>query len=176
VNIGEAAPAFSLRGIDGVTHALADYGGADLLVLVQSCNHCPNVQAWEGRMISIQDDYAGRGVRLVALSSNDARGYPEDSFPEMRARAARQGYTFDYLHDDEQELARALGSERTPEVFVFDRDRRLRYHGAIDDSRDVASVETHYLRDALDALLSGGEPPLAETAPVGCSVKYRRQA
>jgi hypothetical protein len=124
-------------------------------------------------MSSIQDDFAARGVRLVAVSSNDARGYPEDSFGEMKARAAREGFTFDYLYDESQGLARALAAERTPEVFVFDRDRKLRYHGAIDDNRDPPSVRTQYLRDALGAVLVAGKPPVPESEPVGCSVKYR---
>jgi len=169
-----AAPDFELEGVDGRTHSLADYADADLLVLVQSCNHCPYVQAWEDRMSAIQRDYADRGVRLVAVNSNDAQAYPEDSFEEMRSRATRRGFAFDYLYDPSQGVAQALGAERTPEVFLFDRDRRLRYHGAIDDSRDEAGVTTHYLRDALEAVLAGREPPVAETPPVGCTVKWRR--
>ena len=165
---GDPAPAFWLPGVDGAEHSLDSYD-ADLLVLIQSCNHCPYVQAWEGRMSAIADDYRSRGVALVAVSSNDARGYPEDSFGEMKARAERQGFTFDYLYDEPQELAQALDAERTPEVYVFDRD-----HGAIDDNRDDRAVTEHWLRDALDALLSGGEPSPAETDAVGCSVKYRR--
>jgi peroxiredoxin len=136
VKLADPAPDFSLPGVDGSDHSLADYGDAELLVLIQSCNHCPYVQAWEGRMSEVQRDFADRGVRVVAVSSNDARGYPEDSFPEMKARAERLGFPFDYLYDESQGLARALDAERTPEVFVFDRDRRLRYHGAIDDNRD----------------------------------------
>jgi peroxiredoxin len=124
-------------------------------------------------MIAIQRDYADRGFRLVAVSSNDADRYPADSFEEMRARAEREGFNFDYLYDEEQAVARALGAERTPEVFLFDRDRRLIYHGAIDDSRDDRSVTRHYLRDALDALLAGDEPAVADTPAVGCTVKWK---
>ncbi|MGB2954301.1 MAG: thioredoxin family protein [Gaiellaceae bacterium] len=171
--LGTEAPEFDLPGTDGRRHRLEDYGDAEALVLVQSCNHCPYVQAWEGRMVEIQRDYGDRGAHLVAVSSNDAEAYPADSFEEMRRRAEAQGFNFDYLYDESQEVARALGSERTPEVFVFDRDRRLVYHGAIDDSRDEDGVSQHYLRDALDALLEGSEPAIAETPPVGCSVKYR---
>jgi peroxiredoxin len=168
------APDFDLPGVDGERHSLADYADAEALVLVQSCNHCPYVQAWEDRMSAIQRDYEGRGVRLVAVSSNDAEAYPEDSFEEMRKRAERRGFTFDYLYDEEQGVARALGATRTPEVFLYDRDRRLRYHGAIDDSRDDRAVTRHYLRDALDAVLAGRDPATAETPPVGCTVKWRR--
>jgi peroxiredoxin len=171
--LGSDAPSFDLPGVDGDQHSLGDYADAPLLALVQSCNHCPYVQAWEGRMIGLQRDYGDRGFRLVAISSNDAEHYPDDSFEEMRARAERLGFNFDYLYDEDQSVAHALGAERTPEVFLFDGDRKLVYHGAIDDSRDDRAVSQHYLRDALDALLAGEKPSVAETPAVGCSVKYR---
>ena len=171
--LGSQAPAFDLPGVDGRNHSLDEYADAPALAVVWSCNHCPYVQAWEGRMVAIQRDYADRGVRLVAVNSNDVEKYPEDSFPEMQARAERQRFNFDYLFDEDQSVARAYGPERTPEVFLFDGDRRLVYHGAIDDSRDDRAVGSHYLRDALDAVLAGSEPPVAETPPVGCSVKWR---
>jgi peroxiredoxin len=173
IALGARPPRFRLPGVDGRTHTLDDYADVGILVLVQSCNHCPYVQAWEGRLIEIQRDYEDRGVRVVAVNSNDADAYPEDSFDEMKARAQRERFNFDYLFDEPQEMARALESERTPEVFVFDRERRLVYHGAIDDNRDETAVTQRYLRDALDAILDGREPPVAETPPVGCSVKWR---
>jgi ferredoxin len=172
LTLAERAPTFALPGVDGREHTLASYDDADVLVLIQACNHCPYVLAWEGRLIEIQHDYADRGVRLVAFNSNDATRYPEDSLEAMIAHAASVGHNFDYLHDADQSLARALGSERTPEVFVFDRDRRLVYHGAIDDNRDDTAVSRRYLRDALDALLAGAPAPVAETPPVGCTVKW----
>jgi peroxiredoxin len=171
--ITETAPSFTLPGVDGRDHSLDDYGDAESLVLVQSCNHCPYVQAWEGRLIAIQQEYGDRGVRIVAISSNDVSKHPEDSFDQMQLRAREQGFNFDYLYDESQEVARALGSERTPEVFVFDRERRLAYHGAIDDSRDESAVTIRYLRDALDAVLTREVPAVAETPPVGCTVKWR---
>jgi peroxiredoxin len=172
LTLADRAPSFSLPGTDGQQHSLEDYADSDFLVLIQSCNHCPYVLAWEGRMKAIERDYGNRGVRVVAVNSNDAIRYPADSFEEMRTRAEREGFKFDYLHDEDQSLARALGAERTPEVFVFDRDRRLVYHGAIDDNRDDTAVTQHYLREVLDALLDGRDPPVQETEPVGCSVKW----
>jgi peroxiredoxin len=168
-----SAPDFTLPGVDGRTHSLADYADAEILVLVQSCNHCPYVLAWEGRLNQIQRDYEPRGVAIVAVCSNDATTHPVDSFDAMVEHARDASYVIDYLHDEDQSLARALGSERTPEAFVFDAERRLRYHGAIDDNRDDEAVSTHYLRDALDAVLAGQEPAVTETPPVGCTVKWR---
>lgn len=171
--LGTEAPSFDLPGVDGRNHSLGDYADDDVLVLIQSCNHCPYVQAWESRMVDLQRELGDRGVRIVAVNSNDAGSHPEDSFDEMRARAESRGFNFDYLYDERQAVARELGAERTPEVFVFDRERRLRYHGAIDDSRDEDAVTQHYLRDALEALLDGRDPELTETPAVGCTVKWR---
>jgi hypothetical protein len=124
---------------------------------------CAYVQAWEDRLSAIGRDYADRGVGVVAVNSNDAANYPADSFEEMQRRASTQGFAFDYVNDEPQAVARELGAERTPEVFLFDRDRRLVYHGAIDDSRDEDGVSQQYLRDALDAVLSDQEPAVNET-------------
>ena len=109
----------------------------------------------------------------MAVNSNDVSSHPEDSFEEMQKRASAEGFAFDYLYDEPQAVARALGAERTPEVFVYDRDRQLVYHGAIDDSREEDGVSQQYLRDALAAVLSGQEPPLSETPAVGCTVKWK---
>jgi peroxiredoxin len=174
VTIAQTAPSFTLPGVDGRDHSLDDYRDARALVLVQSCNHCPYVRAWEGRLNTIQKDYADRGVSVVAINSNDAVSHPGDSFEEMQARASEQGFAFDYLHDEQQSIAHALGSERTPEVFVFDGDRKLVYHGATDDNRDDTAVAAHYLRDALDAVLAGTAPAIADTPAVGCTVKWRK--
>jgi peroxiredoxin len=174
IAISETAPSFDLPGVDGRSHSLDDYADARALVLVQSCNHCPYVQGWEGRLIAIQRDYTEQDVHIVAISSNDVASHPEDSFEQMEVRAREQGFNFDYLYDESQSIARALGSERTPEVFVFDGDRRLVYHGAIDDNRDETAVTAHYLRDALDAVLAGTTPAVADTPPVGCTVKWRQ--
>jgi peroxiredoxin len=173
LTLGTQAPSFDLPGVDGRNHTLDDYADAPLLALVQSCNHCPYVQAWEGRMKELQHEYEPKGFRLVAISSNDADAYPEDSFAEMRTRHERRGFNFDYLYDEDQSIARTLGATRTPEVFLFDRDRRLIYHGAIDDSRAEGEVSQRYLRDAIEATLEGREPEVTDTPPVGCTVKWK---
>jgi peroxiredoxin len=173
IALGSPAPDFTLTEVNGATRSLADYANASILVLVQSCNHCPYVLAWEGRLASIASEYAARGVVVVATNANDAARYPEDSFSRMQEHAREQAFPFDYLHDEQQELATALGAERTPEVFVFDSARQLAYHGAIDDNRDEDAVTEHFLRNALGALIAGAPIPTPETAPVGCSVKWR---
>jgi peroxiredoxin len=173
LTLATEAPPFDLPGTDGANHSLDDYAGTPALAVVWSCNHCPYVQAWEGRMVQLQREYGDRGFRLVAINSNDADNYPEDSFEEMQKRAERQGFNFDYLYDEDQSALRAYGAERTPEVFLFDADRKLVYHGAIDDSRDETEVSQRYLRDAIEAVLAGDEPAVRETPAVGCSVKWK---
>lgn len=173
LTLADQAPTFALPGVDGRDHALDDYAGANVLVLIQSCNHCPYAQAWESRIDSVQREYADRGVSVVVISSNDAEAYPEDSLEAMTARAKRNGLSFDYLYDESQDIARALGSQRTPEVYVFDAERKLVYHGAVDDNRDEDAVTVHYLRDALDATLAGLAPQIAETPAVGCTLKWK---
>ena len=173
MSVIETAPTFDLPGVDGRNHSLEEYADAPVLVLVQSCNHCPYVLAWEGRIDALQREYVERGVRIVAINSNDATAYPVDSFDAMVAHARDADYSFDYLHDESQAVARALGAERTPEAYVFDADRRLVYHGAVDDNRDEDGVTQHYLRDAIEAALAGETPPIADTQAVGCTVKWR---
>jgi peroxiredoxin len=173
IAIATEAPAFDLPGIDGQQHRLDDYADKPALAVVWSCNHCPYVQAWEGRMVALQREFGDRGFELVAISSNDADNYPEDSFEAMKARSEEQGFNFDYLYDEDQSVLNAYGAERTPEVFLFDRDRRLVYHGAIDESREEDEVTERYLRDAIEAVLAGEEPPMSDTPPVGCTVKRK---
>lgn len=173
IELGSEAPSFELPGVDGYDHTLDEYADATLLVLVQSCNHCPYVLAWENRLMDVAHDYAHQGVRVVALNSNDVSRYPEDSLERMKERAEERAFPFDYLFDEDQALAHALGAEHTPEVFLFDGERKLRYHGAIDDSRDDTAVTRSYLREAIEALLAGDKPPVAETEPVGCTVKWK---
>jgi len=173
IALATEAPTFDLPGVDGGSHTLEDYADKPALAVVWSCNHCPYVQAWEARMIELQGEFGDRGFALVAISSNDADAYPEDSFDAMKARAAEQGFNFDYLYDEDQSVLNAYGAERTPEVFLFDGERRLVYHGTIDDSREEDEVTQRYLRDAIEAVLAGEEPAVGDTPAVGCSVKRK---
>jgi peroxiredoxin len=171
---GDRAIPFTLPGVDDKQHALADHAGKEAVAVIFSCNHCPYVRAWEDRMVQIQADYADKGVQFIAINANDARRYPDDSFPKMKERASEKGFNFPYLYDETQETARAYGAERTPEVFLFDKGGILRYHGAIDDNYgDPKAARNHYLRQALDAVLAGQAPPKVETPPVGCTVKWK---
>jgi peroxiredoxin len=173
IALATEAPTFDLPGVDGRQHSLDDYADKPALAVVWSCNHCPYVQAWEGRMVELQREFGDRGFALVAISSNDADAYPEDSFDSMKARAEGQGFNFDYLYDEDQSVLEAYGAERTPEVFLFDGERRLVYHGAIDDSREEDEVSERYLRDAIEAVLAGEAPSVDATPAVGCSVKRK---
>jgi alkyl hydroperoxide reductase subunit AhpC len=132
------------------------------------------VRAWEDRMVQIQADYADKGVQLVAINSNDAQKYHDDSFSKMKEHAREKKFNFPYLYDESQAIAHAYGAERTPEVFLFDESGVLRYHGAIDDNYDNPNaVQSHYLREALDAVLTDQAPPTAQTSPVGCTIKWK---
>ena len=175
VEIATRAPEFALPGIDGREHTLAEYADADALVLIHLDAICPFVRAWESEIKAIHADYSGRNVALVAINSTAAGATRWDSLDGMADRAASQGFEFAYLRDEDQSLARALGSTTTPEVFVFDRERALAYHGCINDHHDATKATEHYLRDALDALLGGHTPPVPSTPPLGCMMKWQFQ-
>src|ERR687898_1006355 len=171
---GDEAIGFELPGVDDQRHALIDYADKEAIAVIFTCNHCPYARAWEDRIVQIQDDYAGRGVQVIAISANDPQKYPADSFPKMKERAQEKGFNFPYLYDESQEVARAYGAERTPEVFLFDKGGTLRYHGTVDDNyEDPAAVNVHYLREALEAVLAGRDPSTAETTPVGRTIKWK---
>jgi peroxiredoxin len=175
LEIGQKGPDFSLPGVDGQTHKLSELLKTSRAVaVIFSCNHCPYVRAWEGRMKSIHRDYQGKGVVLVAIGSNDAVKYPDDDFEHMKQRAEQEGFNFLYVRDENQAVARAYGGTHTPHVFLLDRDGILRYRGAIDDNYDDPSAVQHsYLRDALDAVLSGQTPKTAVSQAVGCTIKWK---
>ena len=171
---GDPAPAFSLPGVDGRAHTLSEFADRKLLLVVFWCNHCPYVQAWEGRMIALGRKYASSGVQVVLINSNDPDQYPDDGFDRMVARATDRSYPFPYLHDPGQSVAHAYGALVTPHPMLFGPDRKLLYQGAIDDHYDAPDRDGHaYLADALDAALAGRPMPSAELPVLGCSVKWR---
>jgi peroxiredoxin len=174
IAIGADAPVFDLPTTDGGSASLADAEGAPAVIVAFWCNHCPYVRAWEERFNDIAREYSDRGVVTIAIGANDATSHPADSFENMVVRAAEQRYVFAYARDESQDVARAYGAERTPEVFVLDALGHIVYHGAIDDASDPDAASEHYLRAALDAVLEGRAPERPETAPVGCTIKWSR--
>ena len=170
--IGALAPNFTLPDTYGNQTPLRDVDSAVTLV-VFTCNHCPYALAWHDRLQAVARDYGPRGVRILQISSNDARRYPRDSPQAMGARVAAGEFASPYLHDDTQDVAEAWGAEVTPDVFVLDGDGRLAYRGAPDADYGDESLRASWLRDALDAVLAGRPPDPAETEPVGCSIKWR---
>ena len=173
IALGERAPEFRLPAVGGEEHRLSS-GSAPATVVYWTCNHCPYALAWHERMLEVARDYADRGVRVLAINSNDAERYPADSFEAMAERVEDEnGWPHPYLYDESQEVARAWGAERTPDVFVLDSELRLRYRGAPDADYDDPSLGAAWVRDALDAVLEGREPERSETEPVGCTIKWR---
>ncbi len=170
---GDPAPDFALPTTDGATATARSEGAEQPLVVAFWCNHCPYVRAWEDRFNDVAREYGGR-ARFVAINANDPESYPADSFEAMVEHAREKAFAFTYAFDESQDVPRAYGAERTPELFVFGPGTGLAYHGAIDDSRDADAVRASYLRDALDAVLTGGAPEVTDTAAVGCTIKWRR--
>lgn len=173
LQIGQAAPDFNLPGVDGKQYSLASFKQAKILVVFFSCNHCPYVVGSEDRMISFANDFLPRGVGMVAINSNETEGHPGDSFENMVIRAKERGFTWPYLRDEDQSVALAYGALRTPHYYVFDAARKLAYTGRMDDNpRNAALAKTHELRDAVEAMLAGKKPPVEQTNPIGCNVKW----
>lgn len=180
--LGSPAPQFDLPGVDGRNWTLADFEDSELLLVIFTCNHCPTAQYYEERIKAIASDYADSEVALVAISPNDPQsvrldelGWTDlsDTLDEMKIRARDANFNFPYLYDgDTEEASRQYGPLVTPHAFLFDAERKLRYAGAIDDSERPQHVSKHYVRDAIDALLDGKAPAVAETKVVGCSVKW----
>lgn len=181
--IGSPAPDFSLRGIDGKIHSLAEYRDSQVLAIVFTCNHCPTAQLYESRIKRLVTDFEGKSVAFVAIEPNnpaairlDELGYTDvsDSFEDMKIRAEYRHFNFPYLYDgDTQQVAEAYGPQATPHVFIFDASRKLRYEGRIDNSQRASLVKTQDARNAIDALLTGREVPVAHTPVFGCSTKWK---
>ena len=174
LQLSQKAPNFvDLKGVDNKAHSLTDYTD-QILVILFSCNHCPYVMAYEERYKQIQSDYADKGVKVIAINSNDAVKYPDDSFDNMIHRAKERNYNIDYLYDESQDIARVYGASNTPHAFLLDKERNLRYVGRIDDNwEDANAVQNHDLRNAIEDLLNGKELLVNSTLPVGCSIKWK---
>ena len=182
LSIGADAPEFKLPGVDGRDYKLSDFTDAKVLVIIFTANHCPTAQAYEERIIQLVFDYKGKDVAVVAISPNDPLavrldelGYSDmgDSLEDMKIRANDKKFNFPYLYDGEtQKMSRAYGPVSTPHTFVFDKERKLQYVGAIDNNEDPSKIKKKLVREAIDALLEGQEITIKKVKPFGCSVKW----
>jgi len=183
--LGSLAPDFTLAGIDGRMHSLADYAASPVLVVVFTCNHCPIAQVYEKRISQLAAGYRARGVAVVAIQPNAPEAIRvdeldcsdiSDSLEEMKIRAGYKHLDYPYLYDgDTQQTARAYGPQATPHVFVFDRRRRLRYEGRMDDNYRVERIKSQDTRNAIDAVLAGREVAVPHTGVFGCSTKWKEK-
>ena len=171
--IRDQVPSLELPDTGGELHALPAPGEAPATVVVWTCNHCPYALAWHGRIQAAAHEFADRGVVFLQVNSNDSERYPADSLDAMRARVEDGEFASPYLHDDTQAVARAYGARKTPDAFVLDSDLRLAYRGAPDADYEDESLSAAWLRGAIEAVLAGRSPEPAETAPVGCGIKWR---
>jgi peroxiredoxin len=175
LKIGDAAPTFSdlQCATSGKSVSLDSYKGKDVVVVCITCNHCPVAIAYEDRLVNFAKAYAGKDkkVGFVAINVNNME---EDKLPKMKERAKDKGFTFAYAYDPSQKIARELGAKVTPEFFVFDKDRKLVYHGAMDDNMKAEKVTKHYLADAVEATLKGETPKVQTSAPKGCGIAYEK--
>ena len=173
--LGTSAPDFELPDTDGRIVRLADFRDARGLLVMFICNHCPYVKHVQAELARIGRDYGPRGIGIVAISSNDVANYPADAPDKMREEKAQAGYTFPYLYDESQDVAKAYRAACTPDFFVFDRQHKLAYRGQLDDSRpkNTTPVTGRDLRSALDDVLAG-RPVTEEQRPsIGCNIKWR---
>jgi peroxiredoxin len=170
------APDFTLPDAEGNEVSLHDFDDCEALLVVFMCNHCPYVKHVRHHFARLAEEYQKRGVGVVGINANDVNGYPEDS-PENMLRVSREvGYTFDYLIDENQEVAKAYRAACTPDFFLFDGDRNLFYRGQMDSSRPGNDIPLtgEDLRSALDALLAGHNPPEEQRPSMGCNIKWKQ--
>lgn len=175
--VGDTVKDFSLKNIDGKMVSLKDNSSAKGAIIIFTCNHCPYAKAYEQRVMELDKMYSGKGFPVIAINPNDPVAVPDDSYDNMVKTAKLKGYTFPYLIDDTQQVARQFGAARTPHVFVLnktDKGYEVAYIGAIDDNTEDAGAVNHkYVQDAVNALLSGKNVPVTETKAVGCTIKWK---
>ena len=173
--VGDVAQDFNLKNVNGKLVSLSGIKNAKGYIVVFTCNHCPYAQAYEQRIIDLHKKYAAKGYPVVAISSNDKDIVPADSFENMKKLAKKKKYPFSYLYDESQEVAKAFGATRTPHVYVLDKDRKVRYIGAIDDNSEVPTqVKEKYVENAVGALLNGQDVAVKETKAIGCGIKWKK--
>jgi len=173
--LGTPAPDFSLPDAQGKQVSLSDYASSEALLVIFMCNHCPFVKHVADHLASLAKEYQQRGVAVVGINSNDVESHPEDAPDKMAEEAASRGYTFAYLFDESQEVAKKYHAACTPDFYVFDKDCKLVYRGQMDASRPESGIPVtgEDLRAALDALLSGQSVPKDQTPSIGCNIKWK---
>ena len=176
IKLGTPAPDFHLENVlDGEKYSLESFTDKKILVVMFICVHCPYVRAIEDRLIQIRKDYEAKGVQLIGISANDPTDYEDDRPENIKKHALEKNYGFPYLVDETQEVARTYHAVCTPDIFVYDQNRKLAYHGRVDDNwKDAFKVTQHELREALDTLLSGKTPLPAQMPSMGCSIKWKK--
>ena len=177
LSVGAPAPQTSVKmksALDGKLVSIADIAGKSGTLVIFTCNHCPFARGWERRIAELGNGYLKKGVGVILINPNDPAKYPEDGFAQMQTRVKTLGLKVPYVVDETSNVARAFGASVTPEAFLFDAAGKLAYHGTIDDNRmDPDQVGKRYLKDALDAVVAGKVPAVAETKGIGCGIKFR---
>ena len=175
LTLGTAAPDFSLPDTNGKTISLADFKNAPAVLVLFICNHCPYVKHLRAELARLAREYQAKGAAVVGISSNDAQKYPDDGPARMASEAKLAGYTFPYLYDERQTVAKAYRAACTPDFFLFDREHKLVYRGQFDDSRPGNSVPVtgRDLRAALDAVLAGKPVQATQKPSLGCNIKWK---
>jgi peroxiredoxin len=175
LHIGEKAPDFKLKNINGKMVSLADYKNVKGYMVIFTCNHCPFSVAYEDRIIDLHKRYAPKGIPVIAINPNDAAIQPEDSYENMIKRAKQKKFPFAYLHDETQQVAKLYGAARTPHVFLLDNNLIVKYIGAIDDNHEsAAEVTEKYLENALNQMLQNKPITRPETKAIGCTIKWKK--
>lgn len=173
VPLKSKAPSFALPGIDGKQYSLDDFSGNKAIVIIFMCNHCPYVQGVIQRLITLQEKYKNDGVQCIGINANESENYPEDSMEKMKEYAKKWGLNFPYLRDKTQKVAKKYNAQCTPDIFVYDKQFKLAYHGRIDDNwQDEENVTSHDLDDALNALVNNKMPKEKQYPSMGCSIKW----
>ena len=174
LQLNSVMPEFKLKGTDDKIYDSTSYSGLNALLIIFSCNHCPYVQAYENRIKMVQEDYKKDNLLVFAINSNDDSQYSDDSFESMKIRSKEKEFNFPYLHDEDQSIAKAFGATHTPEIFLFDKGKKLLFHGKIDDNwQDESLVKNKYLRNAIDEFLTGESISVPETFTIGCTIKWK---
>ncbi|MBU0590920.1 thioredoxin family protein [Candidatus Micrarchaeota archaeon] len=172
---GSVAPEFELPGVDGKTYSLAEFKGKKAILIIFMCNHCPYVVPKMPYFVELQEKYGKDGLQIIALNSNDAENYPEDSFEKMKEWADKEKFNFPYLYDETQQVATRYGATCTPDPFLFNKEMKLEYHGRFDDThgKSHSEAKTSEMEDAIKQLLKGNEVIIQQIPSMGCNIKWK---